>query len=650
MKRFLVTGVFLLLVFTLVSGPLSQKVIDFAEVDYRDQPPSPTTLQFPAMNATAVTEYPVFAWNEAAGSVSSYRFYLGTDGGGEFSPSDLVDGLDLGDTLRYFPNIELELDQTYYWRVIPTHFQYEDALDCPIWSFHTKSQASDSIPYRQFFEGSNNFTGNFVTSPNGGTQSSGALLSSAFNGNIVSSNSLGPVTNESQLIFDYRLTNTMLGNSVTPNPNFITTYISYDNVNFQAIQEFSIFTPNLNTQYNRVTVDLNDYPGSFYLKFNYNVYFFYDDFFNNNPQIYLDNFLIRQPSPFNILDVSPPTWDAGEVALNSSISQSVTIRNLSTHEVSIQNFRLPINTIVSYFFSLSNYQNSFNLPEGYCETFTVTYNPTQYGNHINYIYYEYYYPDVASPENELMSLHGSCTDPIISNFPYIQDFEEYPPIGWGIHPDQYIDEDGNAWMRYNNNNNYMSIIGPIGTPEFSILNQTLIQFTLSKPDSFIIEEPAELQLHVYRTGAWDLLLDTEDPIYNIDSQIMHYENDILINHERKVSLLIPEAYSNEIINFTFRFSNRVNDSVLIDDFKVYSGWDVIPSQLEEPEVVISKENGYQVLRWEHIDFAQNYLIEATDDISADTWTELTTTPYQGYVYTGQEDYKFFRVKAMRSDE
>ncbi len=646
MKRFLIILGFILFVMNIFSVQLYDVIDNSQRTDFRDSPPPlPTSPQIPALAAQEVTEYPMFSWNQATGELTSYKFYLGTDGQGEIGPTNLVNGLDVGLALSYYPNLELSLDQTYYWQVVPSHSENGDAIDCPIWSFKTKTQASDSVPYRQFFENSNNFTGNLTTTSNGGTQSTGAIVSSARSGNIVSTNSVGPITDESQLVFYYRLPIYQLSQDLTPDDSFLTILISYDKVNYETVDYLSKYDP-LNNQYNKITIDLDDYPGAYYIKFQYNLYqFYYDQFFGISPEIFIDNFFVRENTLARELDVSPPSWDAGETAKNNTSSQEVTITNLSTYQISIENLGIFNSIFTLHYFAMTDYQSSFILPEGYRQTFTVNYTPLDYGNHSTNITYEVALEgsSAAEPTIDLMTLTGSCTNPIISQYPYIQDFEEFPFVNW--QPSilsRHLDSNDNYSWCYSSSDEDC-IIGSVSTPFFDLNEETIVQFTLRKLDTVVIDEPVILDFRIINTDTI-----TAEFIYSsdLDNPIIHYDNNILINSENRVSIIIPQSYANHRVKFSFTIDNYVNDSILIDDFKVFSGDLSLPQVLEEPEVEVRQQSGYPVLHWEHVNYADSYLIEASDDLSSGIWIPLATSPYQGYVYTGEERFKFFRVKAM----
>jgi len=187
------------------------------------------------------------------------------------------------------------------------------------------------------------------------------------------------------------------------------------------------------------------------------------------------------------------------------------------------------------------------------------------------------------------------------------------------------------------------IIGAVITPFFDLNEETIVQFTLRKLDTVVIDEPVILDFRIINTDTI-----TAEFIYSsdLDNPIIHYDNNILINSENRVSIIIPQSYANHRVEFFFTLGNYVDDSILIDDFKVFSGDLLLPPVLLEPEVEVRQQSGYPVLHWEHVNFADSYLIEASDDLSSGIWIPLATSPYQGYVYTGEERFKFFRVKAM----
>ncbi|MDD4667242.1 MAG: hypothetical protein PHR59_04645 [Candidatus Cloacimonetes bacterium] len=84
------------------------------------------------------------SWNSGGGMPSGYHIYLGTDN----PPSNIVNGVDLGNSYVYTPT--LGLGQTYYWQIVPYN-SIGSAAGCPVWSFSTLSPIS-TFPHSYGFE------------------------------------------------------------------------------------------------------------------------------------------------------------------------------------------------------------------------------------------------------------------------------------------------------------------------------------------------------------------------------------------------------------------------------------------------------------------------------------------------------------------
>ena len=88
--------------------------------DESDWVPLQTTLKWrPGMNG---------------GTPAAYKLYFGTDGGGNNTPGNIVNGQALNQ--NSFDTPPLQPNTTYYWQIIPTN-SAGDAPNCPIWSFST---------------------------------------------------------------------------------------------------------------------------------------------------------------------------------------------------------------------------------------------------------------------------------------------------------------------------------------------------------------------------------------------------------------------------------------------------------------------------------------------------------------------------------
>jgi len=116
--------------------------------------PSMATLVAPLAAATGVSLSPTLNWGGgmAGGVPTGFKLYLGTDGAGTASPTNVVNGTNLGTVLTYAAT-GLLYNTTYYWQIVPTN-ALGDAINCPIWSFTTMPDPTiTAFPYSQNFDG-----------------------------------------------------------------------------------------------------------------------------------------------------------------------------------------------------------------------------------------------------------------------------------------------------------------------------------------------------------------------------------------------------------------------------------------------------------------------------------------------------------------
>lgn len=104
-------------------------------------PPLPASTPVPADGTTAFCNTSLL-WDAPVGSVSGYKLYLGTDGGGTSTPTNIVNGLDLGNVTYYYPESYLPVNATIYWKIVPYNPD-GDAVNCPIWRFTTTPLSGD---------------------------------------------------------------------------------------------------------------------------------------------------------------------------------------------------------------------------------------------------------------------------------------------------------------------------------------------------------------------------------------------------------------------------------------------------------------------------------------------------------------------------
>ncbi|HRP91602.1 MAG: T9SS type A sorting domain-containing protein [Ignavibacteriaceae bacterium] len=115
--------------------------IDDVEVDDfclgGDPIPDCVTLTAPPNGAALNPTFGTVSWDSNDPIVTKQLLYLGTDGGGSVSPTNVYNGIELS------PNVSgvwfsgsVTPNTTYYWQVIPVS-SCETAVNCPIWSFTT---------------------------------------------------------------------------------------------------------------------------------------------------------------------------------------------------------------------------------------------------------------------------------------------------------------------------------------------------------------------------------------------------------------------------------------------------------------------------------------------------------------------------------
>ncbi|MDZ4121743.1 MAG: hypothetical protein U1C33_04940, partial [Candidatus Cloacimonadaceae bacterium] len=106
--------------------------------------PSPAVVIAPLNGATNEALTSTLNWASGGGNVTGYRLYLGTDGNGINNPTNLIYGLDLGNTLSYTPPSSFAYAATYYWMVVPYN-SAGAATGSIIWSFTTEGEPVSSL-------------------------------------------------------------------------------------------------------------------------------------------------------------------------------------------------------------------------------------------------------------------------------------------------------------------------------------------------------------------------------------------------------------------------------------------------------------------------------------------------------------------------
>jgi len=104
-----------------------------------EQPPSAAVIGTPLNNASQVLLNSSLQWQSGEGYPTGFRLFFGTDN----PPTNIENGTNMGNAINYDPTPDLNLNTTYYWKIVPYN-DYGDALNCPVWSFTTYSQPPEN--------------------------------------------------------------------------------------------------------------------------------------------------------------------------------------------------------------------------------------------------------------------------------------------------------------------------------------------------------------------------------------------------------------------------------------------------------------------------------------------------------------------------
>lgn len=99
--------------------------------------PIAATNPGPVDFADWVITSPLLSWEPGltGGIPAGYKLYLGTDGNGTVTPTNILNGLLVTSVSHQVTSI-LNNATTYYWKIVPTN-SLGDAVNCPIWRFIT---------------------------------------------------------------------------------------------------------------------------------------------------------------------------------------------------------------------------------------------------------------------------------------------------------------------------------------------------------------------------------------------------------------------------------------------------------------------------------------------------------------------------------
>ncbi len=124
--------------------------------------PEPAVTPNPANSASDVSINPTLSWSPGSGLLpTGYHLYLGTDN----PPTNLVNGMDLGNVVSYQPVVSLLSGVQYYWQIVP-YIGGNNAVNCPVWSFSTILELEIPVVSIQVINGISVLTWDKVTNAN----------------------------------------------------------------------------------------------------------------------------------------------------------------------------------------------------------------------------------------------------------------------------------------------------------------------------------------------------------------------------------------------------------------------------------------------------------------------------------------------------
>jgi len=110
--------------------------------------PNPAVVVAPLNNAINVVTKPTLKWTPSGGSPTGYKLFFGTNN----PPTNIVNGIDVQDTLQYLITNALNYNTIYYWKIIPYNAN-GDATSVPVWSFTTLADPTiTTFPWSEGFE------------------------------------------------------------------------------------------------------------------------------------------------------------------------------------------------------------------------------------------------------------------------------------------------------------------------------------------------------------------------------------------------------------------------------------------------------------------------------------------------------------------
>lgn len=113
-----------------------------------NQPPTPAAVVFPTNDTINIEQNITLRWTATGGNPTGYKLYFGSNN----PPTNLINGVDLGDVTQYVISTELTYSTNYFWKIVPYN-TFGDATNCPIWQFKVMDDPTiTSYPWNEGFE------------------------------------------------------------------------------------------------------------------------------------------------------------------------------------------------------------------------------------------------------------------------------------------------------------------------------------------------------------------------------------------------------------------------------------------------------------------------------------------------------------------
>lgn len=392
--------------------------------------PGPVTLSTPADAATPIAVYPTFTWTAptTGGIPTGYKIYCDTN----TTPTTLIGAVTGAGTLTYTATTALAYGTPYYWTVKATNGTGDSSAPTPR-SFTTGPDPTISTFDPAYVEGFESVTApafpwGWTVIDNNADGDKWVTYSST------SYSHTGSIS--AQLYTDYNAVNddylvtpplVLSGNQElrfwarsrsTGEPDEISVLLSTTTPSVAAFTNVLMPSTNLPlATYSEFVVDLSAYTGTCYISFTRrNSPLSGDGYYLN-----LDDVTIREIPAAPIFTLTPTSWDFGAKIINTTDTKQFTITNTGGGTLNLSTIG-----IAGDYYSLTVNPAPVALTAGQSANFTVQYAPTAEGTHTG---------TVTITDNRAVTtvnLSGSCYDPSISTFPFVESFDgdTFAPLGW----------------------------------------------------------------------------------------------------------------------------------------------------------------------------------------------------------------------------